>query len=212
MENIRLENSLSRRNFLKGVAAGAAALGIAAAAPSIAPLQKAFADQSATAGELADGTYALTAKVYVPYEVHGQVLAGDDAHLTDPSDPNKLQGFPTNPPSMNATMVISGGTYSVTVPILNPAFEWTTYVNLIGANGMDYTDCVTHEMVEADYHETFGSEPEERIGSITVTLDSTDVADFTFTGCREYASVFAIKDWKEWDISLSIDFSSAVAQ
>lgn len=38
MENIRLENSLSRRNFLKGVVAGAAALGIAAAAPSIAPL------------------------------------------------------------------------------------------------------------------------------------------------------------------------------
>lgn len=28
MENIRLENSLSRRNFLKGVVAGAAALGI----------------------------------------------------------------------------------------------------------------------------------------------------------------------------------------
>lgn len=205
MENIRLENSLSRRNFLKGVAAGAAALGIAAAAPSIAPLQKAFAAQSATAAELTAGTYTVSANMYVKREDHQAPIVFGPAYLTNPNNPLELGGLPTTPVEGNGTLIVNeNGSYTVTIPVVNECFS---LVSIEAGSGMSYLNTTTtycSYMPDDEYGQ-------QRISQVVVTLAS-QADEYQFGACREYAAFPLKKGYHDWPIYLSVDFAGATPQ
>ena len=110
MENFN-EVNLSRRNFVKGVLAASGAVALAAAAPAVKPFE-AFA-----ATTLADGTYKVNANLYISKSI---VLIKKNAYFTNPADPQANGGteLPENPTTeLNATMNITGGVATVTVPL-----------------------------------------------------------------------------------------------
>ena len=200
MENFN-EVNLSRRNFVKGALAASGAVALAAAAPAVKPFEAFAATGDSVALDAMEiGTeYTVTANAYVPYSVHGQALVRKDAYLTDPSNPMKFQGFPTNPQADNATIVKTAtDTYEVTIPIKNEAFEWLEEGTLTGAVYKSKTT------TKATYK---GDASGNRINSITVQINSS-VGTPVFDNPTEYAAYPIIASTKNWAISLSFDLTS----
>lgn len=200
MENFN-EVNLSRRNFVKGALAAGGAVALAAAAPAVKPFEAFAATGDSVALDAMEigAEYTVTANAYVPYSVHQQRLVGKDAYLTDYRNPMKLQGFPTNPQTDNATIVKKAeDTYWVTIPIKNEVFEWLEVGTLTGAVLKDAA------MGKATYK---GNADGERITSVTVEISSS-VGTPVFNSPTEYAAYPIIASTKNWAISLSFDLTS----
>ena len=186
---------------MKGALAAGGAVALSAAAPALKPFE-AFAatGDSVDLGAMVIGKeYTVTANAYVPYSVHRQKLVGKDAYLTDYRNPMKLQGFPTNPQTDNATIVKKAeDIYWVTIPIKNEVFEWLEVGTLTGAV---YESNTT---TKATYK---GDASGNRINSITVQINSS-VGTPVFNNPTEYAAYPIIASTKNWAISLSFDLTS----
>ena len=202
MENLN-EVNLSRRNFVKGVLAASGAVALAAAAPAVKPFE-AFA-----ATTLADGTYEVNANLYISKSL---VLIKKNAYFTNPADPqaNKGTELPENPVTgLNASMVVSGGIATVTVPLVNDCFM------LLEANSGSTATIVSTDTTSAIYDDTDGN-PLERISSITFELANTS-GSYALGTCKEYAAwesapfpmSMLVPGYLNWTATLSVDYSTA---
>lgn len=202
MENFN-EVNLSRRNFVKGALAAGGAVALAAAAPAVKPFE-AFA-----ATTLADGTYKVNANLYISKSI---VLIKKNAYFTNPADPQANGGkeLPENPTTeLNATMNITGGVATVTVPLANECFM------LIEAASGSTVTIDSMDTTKAIYKDTDGSDL-NRISSITFKLANTS-GSYTLGTCKEYAAwesapfpmSMLVPGYLNWTATLAVDFSTA---
>lgn len=202
MENFN-EVNLSRRNFVKGALAAGGAVALAAAAPAVKPFE-AFA-----ATTLADGTYKVNANLYISKSI---VLIKKNAYFTNPADPQANGGkeLPENPTTeLNATMNITGGVATVTVPLVNECFM------LIEAASGSTVTIDSMDTTKAIYKDTDGSDL-NRISSITFKLANTS-GSYTLGTCKEYAAwesapfpmSMLVPGYLNWTATLAVDFSTA---
>lgn len=202
MENLN-EVNLSRRNFVKGALAAGGAVALAAAAPAVKPFE-AFA-----ATTLADGTYKVNANLYISKSI---VLIKKNAYFTNPADPQANGGkeLPENPTTeLNATMNITGGVATVTVPLVNECFM------LIEAASGSTVTIDSMDTTKAIYKDTDGSDL-NRISSITFKLANTS-GSYTLGTCKEYAAwesapfpmSMLVPGYLNWTATLAVDFSTA---
>lgn len=150
---------------------------------------------------LAEGTYTISANVYVD---SSDSPIGLNAYVTNPTAPPT--GYPSSPVSANATLVVqSDGTELLTVPIVNETFG----VLSIAASDTDgEVDVVSSSTTS--WSTTWGG-TKQRISEITF-----DVTDFgggsdvaTFSPSSEYADFLLYLGTKSWDLHLVVDFDSA---
>lgn len=156
----------------------------------------AFAAEPKAATTLTDGTYTVTANLYVPRDKN-LINPNWDAYLTNPNVP------PMTPVSQNATLVVENGEYTLVLDIVNEYFKLIE----IGTTEDGATASVTGT---ADALE--GPFP-TRISQLTFQLDSS-VSQYVFTGNTERADVvlgpLTVHQTVNFDLTLSVDYSSAV--
>ena len=196
---------MDRRDFLKGVAAVGVGAAAAGAMGNLALPEMAWADAA-----LADGTYKVRANLYISKSL---VLIKKDAYFTNPTDPNLGNGIPDSPTAeKNATLVVSGGVATVTVPLVNECFM------LISAtNGPKITIAGTQTKT-ATYEDINGQFP-TRITEITFRLGDMGGL-YELGACREYAAYqnppfpmsLLVPGYLTWPATLKVDFAGAVAQ
>lgn len=200
-----LNRDLSRRDFLKvaGATAGVAAL---ASAGLTAKPTAAFA--AVAPADMRVGTeYTATINLYVKHEDHQapSFITSGPAYLTNPKNPLKLQGFPTQPVTDNATIRKNeDGTLTFTVPVVNPCFCLVKNDQTAGnpsVTGKTYTD--------SQYVPTDGDYNGKRIDSLTGVVTSQE-SEYTFDAANveEYAAYPLKKGYHRWPIYMSIDFST----
>lgn len=190
-----LNRDLSRRDFLKvaGATAGVAAL---ASAGLTAKPTAAFADVTA------EGTYTVTANVYVD---KADTPIGANAYVTNAGNPpfNK----PTTPVSNNATLIIQEGKKLLTAPIVNNTFGVLSIAGA-SADGVVKVAGTTQGTWNPPF--PWSTPYANRITSIT--FDVTDFAGggavATFSPCSEYATFPLYKGDKTWDLHLVANLSS----
>ena len=182
----------TRRGFVKMAAGAVAAAALVATGASTLDIDKAFA-----ASQNADGSYTVTANLYVKHEDHQAPLVSGNAYLTNPNNPLKLGGFPTSPMSDNATLkALDGGKYQVTIPVRNECFS---LIEFSGGDGVTV----------ADYETTYCSYPNEnRISSLTLVI-SERKAEYKFTAVKEYAAHPLKKGYHEWPVYMTVEFPDA---
>ena len=211
--NMDEPTDLSRRDFLKGavgvtlaIAAVSAGLSLPGAGEALgtAP-QRAYAATS-----LADGRYKVNANLYISKRF---VLIKKDAYFTNPTDPNDTKGkkIPDSPnTSLNASMVVSGGKATVTVPLVNECFM------LLSAKDGGGASVKGTKTKKATYKDTKGKEL-TRITEITFAL-ANNGGSYALGACREYAAFenppfpmsMLVPGYLKWPATLAVDFSKAV--
>ena len=210
--NMDEPTDLSRRDFLKGavgvtlaIAAVSAGLSLPGAGEALgtAP-QRAYAATS-----LADGRYRVNANLYISKKY---VLFKMDMYFTNPTDPNDTNGkkIPDSPnTSLNATMVVSGGKATVTVPLVNECFM------LLSAKDGGGASIKGTKTKKATYKDTKGKEL-TRITEITFAL-ANNGGSYALGACRGYCAYRGLPyplnalfpGYLSWPATLRIDFATA---
>lgn len=182
--------NISRRDMLKTAVAGVAGIALASAGLAATP-KRAFADT-------ADGTYTVTANLYVAAK---DSPIGKDAYVTNPKKP-PLQR-PTEPVSNNATLVVAGGKKLLTVPIVNEVFGVTSFP--AASEGEDITVEAIARVPWIPTDKTIT----ERISSITFDVTNCEGTSVTadFSPCTEYADFILFRGNKDWDLHLVADLA-----
>ena len=156
----------------------------------------ALADNDTTSNTLGEGTYTVTANLYVP-GIANDVLPGTTAYLTNTQLP-PLEGA-----VMNAKLEIKeDGTRYLTVTNMNRFFA----LQKISSTEDDVKAKIISTETVSDYPQYY----ESRINTITFKLDE-GVDTYTFDDCAEFAVPLAGtgKENKTMPLQLNVDFSSA---
>ena len=189
---------MSRRGFL--VKSMAFVGGAALLASGVTVPQMAYAASPA----LADGTYTVTANVYIDKQY---TPIGANAYLTRVGNPplNK----PVKPVSNNATLTVSnnGATKKLVVPIVNESFGLISAPESMVNNGAKIDSYLLEDWSP-------GVEPNAHVGvPQRVTSITFDVSNFSggqsiavFSPCKEYASFLIHRGYKDWPICLTMEF------
>ena len=150
----------------------------------------------AAAGELAAGTYTVSANLYVPGDLN-KVL-GKNAYLTNSSTPLTDGNAPLTPVTDNATLVVGeDGSLTLELDVVNPVF---TLQKIGGGSNAQAT--VT------DYGDSLGASGDtykKRISKLSITLENTS-GTYVFSDCLEYPTLLS----QEWTVplTLEVDFSN----
>ena len=204
---------LSRRDFLRGAAGVTLAIAAASAGLSLPRAGEALgtAPQRAYAAtSLSDGRYKVNANLYISKNF---VLIKKNAYFTNPTDPNKTGGkqIPDSPnTSLDATLVVSGGKATVTVPLVNECFM------LLSAKDGGGASIKGTKTKTAIYKDTKGNTL-TRITEITFGLASMS-GSYALGRCEEYAAYrnppfpmsMLVPGHLHWPATLAVDFSKVV--
>lgn len=167
-----------------------ASMGMALAmAMSCAAVSAGAADTS-----LSDGTYSITANLYVPAEKNE--VAGVNAYLT-----NSFV-MPTWAVSDNATLTVADGTAKLTVPVVNNTFALIE----LGKTTSTGVSNITTTKNTSTYGNNVGRVTEM---SMNITEGTTGVS---FTGNHQYSSYIVSVGDKDFDMQLDVDWSSVKAK
>ena len=146
---------------------------------------------------LADGTYTITANLYVAK--NDNPIKFWDAYLTNAAVP------PRSPAQNNATLTVKDGIYTLDMDIANESFA---LINLGTAPAGVSNVQITKKAG------TYGPYT-ERISHITMNLIPSD-DNYIFTNCTERADVdiliISVHQDLHANLNLSVDFGSAVLQ
>lgn len=162
----------------------------------------------AEAATLSDGTYTLTANLYVPKTSNPVKLW--DAYFTSNSIP------PTSGLKMNATMEVSGDTATITVPLVNSGLSLLSLGEVTSGN---CSDVVTG--VEKSYTCGSGSHTFDRVSEVEFEIPVSSVtgtAQYKFGTSTIHAQISMLSiavydsDATVGEIYLEVDYSSAVAK
>lgn len=165
------------------------ALSLAVATVMSMSMMSASATES---GTLADGTYTITANLYVP-ESENTIL-GKDAYLTTEST------LPTSPTALNATLTVDGDDLSLSVPIVNTTFA---LLDLGTTDDLRVDNIVTTTT-------SFWFSQYNRIDKITMDIEY-GATGIVFTDCTELATILIYWGEKDFGLQLDVDWDSVVA-
>lgn len=169
---------------------------------SLLPMTAFAKNSKSSAVTLAEGTYTVTANLYVKAE-DNKVL-GINAYLTNTELP------PINPVSENATLIVAAnGEMTLKLNELNSIF---TLQEIDGSNDAE----IVNRTVTEDVQWPEGFEGEKKINSRISALEiklKQGVDHYVFSNCKEYPTLLASSAELEgyWDVplTLDIDFDSA---
>ncbi len=169
---------------------------------SLLPMTAFAKSSKSSAVTLAEGTYTVTANLYVKAE-DNKVL-GINAYLTNTELP------PINPVSENATLIVAAnGEMTLKLNELNSIF---TLQEIDGSNDAE----IVNRTVTEDVQWPEGFEGEKKINSRISALEiklKQGVDHYVFSNCKEYPTLLASSAELEgyWDVplTLDIDFDSA---
>lgn len=163
------------------------------------------ATRTEAATTLSDGTYTVTANLYVP-STSNPVNKLWNAYFTTTKMPPNSAG------SANATMVVANGKATVTVPLINSGLSLLT----LETSSSSITPVLPPENYTCDGGHTFS-----RIKSLTYTIDADDATgtvQYQFGQSTIHAQIdifsIAIHDSDETvgSVYLDVNYASAKAQ
>lgn len=158
---------------------------------------------------LENGTYTVTANVYVPGELN-KVLVGTNAFLTNPKYPfgsGADKGKPTTAMYYNAELNVNDNDITVTLELKNPVFQ-AIQIN-DGSNVTVADKIYNDELSNSEIHTKYGKKIQ------TLTLKLKDFSGlYEFGDCKEFASILytegnsATEADAVWDVplKLAVDF------
>ena len=159
--------------------------------------------------KLENGTYTVTANVYVPGE-QNKVLKDVNAFLTNPKYPfgtGANYGKPMTPMYYNADLTVNGKDIYVTLELKNPIFQALKIADSSNASidNITYND----ELSTSEIHTKYG----KKIQTITFKLNDYS-GMYTFENCVEFASALytegnsATESEAVWNVplKLAVDF------
>lgn len=173
-----MDAQLSRRDFVKGVAAFAVAMGGVALASGTQPAP-ALAD---------DGT--ILANVWVkPTGAPALVIGTNNvAYMTNPNTPGN-GGYPTTPETNpNATYVATSTGYTVTIPLVNTMFRLTA----INDTSTDGSATVSQNACQKD-----------SVGYTTLVVNVPAMSGTYTFGAKEYAGFTSFLGDKSWNVNVT---------
>ena len=159
--------------------------------------------------KLENGTYTVTANVYVPGELN-KVLVGTNAFLTNPKYPfgsGADKGKPTTAMYYNAELNVNDNDITVTLELKNPVFQ-AIQIN-DGSNITVADKTYNDELSNSEIHAKYGKKIQ------TLTLKLKDLSGlYEFGDCKEFASILytegnsATEADAVWDVplKLAVDF------
>lgn len=159
--------------------------------------------------KLENGTYTVTANVYVPGELN-KVLVGTNAFLTNPKYPfgsGADKGKPTTAMYYNAELNVNDNDITVTLELKNPVFQ-AIQIN-DGSNITVADKTYNDELSNSEIHAKYGKKIQ------TLTLKLKDLSGlYEFGDCKEFASILytegnsATEVDAVWDVplKLAVDF------
>ena len=159
--------------------------------------------------KLENGTYTVTANVYVPGELN-KVMVGTNAFLTNPKYPfgsGADKGKPTTAMYYNAELNVNNNDITVTLELKNPVFQ-AIQIN-DGSNVTVADKTYNDELSNSEIHTKYGKKIQ------TLTLKLKDFSGlYEFGDCKEFASILytegnsATEADAVWDVplKLAVDF------
>ena len=159
--------------------------------------------------KLENGTYTVTANVYVPGELN-KVLVGTNAFLTNPKYPfgsGADKGKPTTAMRYNAELNVNDNDITVTLELKNPVFQ-AIQIN-DGSNVTIVDKTYNDDLSNSEIHTKYGKKIQ------TLTLKLKDFGGlYEFGDCKEFASILytegnsATETDAVWDVplKLAVDF------
>lgn len=159
--------------------------------------------------KLENGTYTVTANVYVPGELN-KVLVGTNAFLTNPKYPfgsGADKGKPTTAMYYNAELNVNDNDIKVTLELKNPVFQ-AIQIN-DGSNVTIVDKTYNDDLSNSEIHTKYGKKIQ------TLTLKLKDFGGlYEFGDCKEFASILytegnsATETDAVWDVplKLAVDF------
>lgn len=159
--------------------------------------------------KLENGTYTVTANVYVPGELN-KVLVGTNAFLTNPKYPfgtGADYGTPTTAMKYNAELVVNGSDITVKLELRNPVFQ-ALQIN-DGSNIAVIDKTYNDELSNSEIHTKYGKKIQ------TVTFKLKDCSGlYSLENCKEFASILYTEGDSTteadavWDVplNLAVDF------
>lgn len=159
--------------------------------------------------KLENGTYTVTANVYVPGELN-KVLVGTNAFLTNPKYPfgsGADKGKPTTAMYYNAELNVNDNDITVTLELKSPVFQ-AIQIN-DGSNVTIVDKTYNDDLSNSEIHTKYGKKIQ------TLTLKLKDFGGlYEFGDCKEFASILytegnsATETDAVWDVplKLAVDF------
>ncbi len=166
---------------------------------SLLPMTAFAKNSKSSAVTLAEGTYTVTANLYVPGELN-KIITGLQAYLTNPELP------PITPAEQNAKLTVDKNGVFLEITELNSIFT----LQEIG-------DCTNAEIIESTKTDNINfangttDDITTRIGTLKIKLNDFS-GTYTFNKCREYPTLLANSTLQGfWDVplTLDVDFDSA---